>query len=268
MAENTIVVTNSTTSNAATVVQNDTSVAPNLVAASATNRQRIEQLAIEREVWEHGVAKTSNEHLYALLAKCYSLYREMCGPSSAAKALREALEDYANLKGYRFLESTHTLTKIVKCVFGVERRRVSAYSLVLREALNQKLEAKEIAAFINGHGGVEEIRRSKSPTAKTAKQKAELGRAALGSRNLAVIDSSKIAERLDIAKVGNDCVAIVTQQADGTLVVRAIVRSKAVLNAALACAYSESKTVAETDTANSAPANDDKVREQLIAKAA
>jgi len=245
-------------------------------AAPATNTattvmstyKRIEQLAIDREVWEQGALRTSNEQLYALLAKCYALYGEMCSGSAIAKAMRAELEDFIGKKAYRFLESTHTLTKIVKCVFGVDRRRVSTYSLVLREALTQKLTADQVAAFIASNGGVEEIRRSKSATAKTPKQKAELGREAVCSNQLAVISSDKIAESIDLANVGSDLIAIVTQQADGSLIVRKLISSKSVLNAALACAYSASKAVVQTDIKNNEAANDDKVRDDQIQKTA
>jgi hypothetical protein len=263
---NTAVIENNTAANA-TVGLND--AATTAGAAYVANYKRIEQLVTEREVWEQGVMRTSNEQLYALLGKCYALYGEMCADTEDAKKLRSALNDYIGLKGYVFTKATHTLTKIVKCVFGVDRRRVSTYSLVLREALTQKKKtAEEVAAFIAGKGGVEEIRRSKSATAKTAKQKAELGKQAIGGNKLAVVDSSKIAERLDLANVGGDMVAIVTQQADGSLIVRALVNNATVLNAALACAYSATKADEKKAAANDKAANDDKMLDEQINAAA
>lgn len=252
------------------VVQNDSAVigAENAGKVYLANYKRIEQLVNEREVWEQGVMRTSNEQLYALLEKCYALYGEICVGDANAVKLRDALNDFVNMKGYAFLKSTHTLTKIVKCVFGVDRRRVSVYSLVLREALAQKIAAKDLAAFISKCGGVEEVRRSKSATAITPKQKAVLGKNAVSGNKLAVISSDKLAEGLDMAKAGEDLIAIVTQQADGSFIVRALVHSQSVLNAALACAYSASKGVVQNDTANKAAANDDKARDALIAAAA
>lgn len=238
-------------------------------ASSLFTSERIEQLATEREEWEQGALRTSNEQLYALLAKCYTLYWEMCGSSNVAKSMRAELEDFISKKGYRFLESTHTLAKIVKCVFGgVDRRRVSTYSLVLREALTQKLKVDAVAAFIADKGGVEEIRRSKSATAKTPKQKAELGKQAVSDSQLAVISSDKIAETLDMANVGKDMVAIVTQQADGSLIVRKLISSQTVLNAALASAYSSNKAELQTVAKNNTAANDDQAKDELIKAAA
>ena len=73
----------------ATVVQNDTNNAA--AAAHAAGYKRIEQLIVEREVWEQGVVRTTNEQLYALLAQCYALYGEMCTGTAAADFLNAAL---------------------------------------------------------------------------------------------------------------------------------------------------------------------------------
>jgi len=263
----------------ASVVQNDTNpsitaqagdkfhVAPAVSVASTY--MRIEQLVNAREQWEQGALRTSNEQLYALLATCYSLYLEMCGSTKEAKAMRADLAAFISKHGYRFLDSSHTLTKIVKCVFGIaDRRRISTYSLVLREALTQKVKADAIAAFIANNGGVEEIRRSKSDTAKTPKEKAELGKQAVSGNQLAVISGDKIAQSLDLANVGKDLVAIVTQQADGTLIVRKLVNSQSVLNAALASAYSASNAAEKTAAKNNEAANDEKALDVLIQQAA
>lgn len=282
---NATVVTTST--NAAAAVQNDT-VAPvatiavglndkvhTTAANDATNkpvvdvRTRIKQLIAERKQWQDGAFYKSNNELYALLAKCYAFYFDLHGNDKETKAAREVLNAEIEAKAYSFNEGTHTLTKLIKYVFeGMDRRRVSAYSLVLREALAQNKKAGEVAAWIASCGGVEEIRRSKSKTAKTPKQKAELGRQAVSGAQLAVVSGAKLAEKIDIANVGNDLVAIVTQQADGTLVVRALVHSQSVLNAALACAYSASKSDVQNDTANKVAANDDKARLAQIKAAA
>jgi hypothetical protein len=271
--------------NAAVVVQNDTvapativvglndsvKVAPANTAAvtPADVRTRIAELIAERKVWQHGAFVKSNVELYALLDKCYAFYFDVRGNDKDAKAAREVMNAEIAAKGYRFNEGTHGLTRLVKYVFeGFDRRRVSAYSLVLREALTQKKKAGEIPAFITQGGGVEEIRRRKSPTAKTPQQKVELGKQAVSGEQLAVVSGGKLAEKIDIANVGNDLVAIVTQQADGSLIVRALVKSQSVLNAALACAYSASKVVVETDNTNKAAANDDKALDVAIKAAA
>ncbi len=236
--------------------------------AAPSLASRIEQLVNDRVQWEQGVRRTSNEQLYALLAKCYAMYSAMGGDSDSAKALRADLKAFVEKNSVRITKATHTLTKIVRCVFGdADRRRISTYSLVLREALTRKLTADAVAAFIAEKGGVEEIRRSNSKTAKTPKQKAALGKEAVSSNQLAVVSSEKISQSLDLANVGSDLIAIVTQQADGSLIVRQLIKSQSVLNAALACAYSASKAEGQQVAANKEAANDDKIRDEAITRA-
>lgn len=230
-------------------------------------RTRIEQLVAERETWQHGVYVKSNEQLYALLGKCYALYFDLRGNDKEAKAARAVLEDEISKKRYHFNEGTHMLTKLVKFVFdGIDRRRVSAYSLVLREALAKDKKAHEIAAFITAGGGVEEIRRSKSGNAKTSAQKAALGKQAVAEKQLATFSSDTLAVLAQNAgkSVGDELVAVIAQQADGSFVVRALVSSNTALNAAMVCAYSATKAVVKNDSA----ANDDKALDELINDAA
>lgn len=83
-----------------------------------------------------------------------------------------------------------------------------------------------------------------------------------------MISGAKLSEQIDCAKVGNDLVAIVTQQADGSFVVRALIHSQSVLDAAFACAYSENKGVVLTGIKNTEAANSDQLRTDLIKAAA
>jgi hypothetical protein len=192
------------------VVLNDTPTAAQAVQGSQATASALEQLVTEREVWEQTAFRTSNEQLYALLQRCYGLYKAMEGGSAQATALRSGLKDYINLKGLstHFNKGSHTLTKIVKCVFGSDRRRVNAYSIVLRSALARGVGLMDVAEFIRSEGGVEES----SP-------------ALSGLLN-------------DAGKIGTNMVLIGTWQSDGSVLVRAVVESEAVLTAALASHYS------------------------------
>jgi len=107
----------------------------------------MDQLVLERQTWEGNALRTSNEQLYVLLQKCYQFYKLMGETTTQAAALRTGLNDYINLKGFTFAKTTHTLAKIVKCVFGAERRRVSAYSIALRMALDKGV------AVLDGYSG-------------------------------------------------------------------------------------------------------------------
>jgi hypothetical protein len=229
------------------VVLNDTPTAAQAVQGSQATASALEQLVTEREVWEQAAFRTSNEQLYALLQRCYGLYKAMEGGSAQAAALRSGLKDYINLKGLstHFNKGSHTLTKIVKCVFGSDRRRVNAYSIVLRSALARGVGLMDVAEFIRSEGGVEEIRLAKSPNATTPKQKAAVATTTVVVNSIGVVSSPALSGLLnDAGKIGTNMVLIGTWQSDGSVLVRAVVESEAVLTAALASHYSTIKQAA------------------------
>jgi hypothetical protein len=236
------------------VVQNDNSGAA--LQGTVVMRQYFEQLAAERLAWQEGALRTSNEQLYVLLQKCYQTYHAMGGTSAEAEALRGGFTDYINTKGLKFKKSTHTIAKIVQCVFGQDRRRISAYSIVLRSALSQKIGVLDFADFVRNAGGVEEVRLAKSPNAMTAKQKAVVAGSAVTAANLGVFASAQLNQLLDAGKVGTNTLLIGTWQADGSVVVRAVVESEGALNAALASYYSANKTESKAKVVEQTAANE------------
>ena len=234
-----LAVNSSTTSVAAAVqqsFQNDS-----LQLGSASNLSFIEQLIIEQEVWSDTAFKTSNDMLYTLLAKCLAKYEEMCADNDTGTKLRGELNDYIKLHNIAVNKNSHTLIKIVKCVFGTNKRRVSAYSIVLRTALFNKVKSTELADFIRNNGGVEEIRLAKNGNVLSAKEKAEAAKSAVATAALAEFTSEQIAKQLDAANIGEQIVFVATQQADGKFVVNAVSNSTTAVNAALAAYYSANK---------------------------
>lgn len=229
-----------------TVVLNDNSASPAIAAQSVkATYAYLEQLVTERELWEENAYRTSNDQLYALLAKCYQIYKAMGFDTDEAKALRDGLTTYINMKGYKFSKSTHTLNKIVQCVFGVDRRRVSAYGIVLRTALANNIAVDALADFIRDKGGVEEVRLAKSPNAKSPAQKATLAGDFIGLHDYGTVTSAELAQKLDAGKIGKNAVFIGVWQADGSVILRAVVESDTALNAALASYYSATKAEIE-----------------------
>ena len=132
--------------------------------------------------------------------------------------------------------------KIVKCVFGADRRRVSAYGIVLRTALAKDVSVVDIPEFIRAHGGVEEIRLAKSPNAISTKQKAIKGAETVLSENWGVFACESLGTKLDAGNIGKSVVLIGTWQADGSVIVRSVVENDSAVNAALACHYSANKS--------------------------
>jgi hypothetical protein len=192
----------------------------------------------------------------------------MSAETTEAKDLREGLNSYIDLKALIFNKSTHTLTKIVKCVFGAERRRVSAYSIVLRSALAKNISTLDIAAYIRDNNGVEEIRLAKSPNAMTLKQKAVAASSAVSESNYGIFSSTQLSSKLDAGKIGTNTVLIGTWQADGSILIRTVVESDGALNAALASYFSDYKKAQKPKEQEQKAANDSAEKADLVAKAA
>lgn len=247
------------------VVQHDTGNAAQQAVVNV--RQHFEQLVAERQAWQDNAYRASNEQLYALLQKCYATYKAMSVDGEEAKALRSALTDYINLNGLKFNSGTHTIVKIVKCVFGADRRRVSAYGIVLRRALSEGVFTMDIPAYIRDNGGVEEIRLAKAPNAMTAKQKATVAAEAVHAENMGVFASAALGSKLDAGNIGKAVVLVGTWQADGSVIVRTVVENDTAVNTALASYYSANKDAVKKQAQQQQAANDEQLKQQAISAA-
>jgi hypothetical protein len=246
-------------------VQASTTTSINLSSAtSVSNITFIEQLIIEQQVWSEGAFKTSNDLLYTLLAKCYEKYEQMCADNEVGKKLRDDLNNYITLRCISVNKKSHTIIKIVKCVFGANKRRVSAYSIVLRSALAKGIKSTELVDFISTNGGVEEIRLAKNGNALTVTQKAKVAKVAVEAEVLAEFESEAIAKQLDAAKIGEQIVFVASQLANGKFVVNAVSNSATAVNAVLAAYYSANKTEISTKKTEEKIASNDEQIADLI----
>ena len=260
----------SATENTTNVVVSATQVTENANTAPSnhTTYGAIEQLATDRLAWQEGAFRTSNEQLYKLLKGCYELYLKMCSTKADAAHLREALVKYIVENKISVKESAHTMTKIVRCVFGNDRRRVSAYSIVLRAAFAAKIEAEKLPDYIRENGGVEEVRLAKSGNYVSPKAKAEVATSWLADANLAVIKSEALADQFDAAKVDSQHVLIVTQKADGSLIANAFVSNQSAVTSALAAYYAANKAGKQAEKSAADTAKSDDVLSDAIDQAA
>lgn len=249
----------------ATVVEHDTG---NQAHQAVVNvRQHFDRLVAQRQAWQDNAYRASNEQLYALLQECYATYKAMTMDTAEAKALRSALTDYINLKGVKFNSGTHTIVKIVQCVFGADRRRVSAYGIVLRRALSEGVSVMDIPTYIRERGGVEEIRLARAPNAMTAKQKATVAAEAVKAETLGVFASAALGAKLDAGNIGKAVVLVGTWQADGSVIVRTVVQNDSAVNMALASYYSANKDAVQKQAQQQDAANDEQLKQQAISAA-
>jgi hypothetical protein len=261
----------------AAVVQNDTTSNPSGTDAAKTTGTVIKfpksaaavlgELIAEKDSWFNNAYKTSNDQLYVLLGKCLGLYLQLQEPTEAASKLRKELAAYVKEKFPSMPSSSHTLSKIVKCVFGADRRRVSAYSIVLRTALAKNIDAAGIPDFIRENGGVEEVRLAKSPNSMTAKQKAEAGAITLANKTIVTVTAPVFKESLDAGNIGKPVVLLGIWNADGSITVHCFTNSEGAVNAALVAQFSKAKAIAEAQKVEVAAANDSQIAKTAVTQA-
>jgi hypothetical protein len=201
----------------------------------------LEQIMFRREAWESGLYKTATTELYKLLADCYAFNKSMEGTGEACRAKRNALNDYCNIRGFNFKGTTHSINRIIACVFGVDRRRVSAYATALRKALVNKVEAADLVNYFVNAGGLEEVRTTTGSKSLSQKDKAALANKSIQTERLGTLRHEKLGQSLDAAKIGSNVILVGTWNPDGSIDIRATVESQSALNAALASYYSARK---------------------------
>lgn len=240
-----------TTINVSTVALNDKSTAANTPA-------NIELRSIEakRIEWENGVYRTSNQALYQVLAECLAYSGELT--VSMAKLRNSALATFYKERGYKYKDDVPLITRVIRAIFGcVDRRRISTYSLVLRQAQKEGIGYADLSNWIEERGGVQEIRLSRSSTFISPTQKASMGKMYFeGKADLGVVQSELLSVEADPGFIGQACVLLAEQQANGSFNVRAVIRNSSALNAAYAALYAKQKIAAANAEAEVAAAND------------
>lgn len=131
---------------------------------------KLNGLATDRAAWENGAFKQSNDELYALLDRCYSLMVQM----KAERKLIKELNALLDAKKIVFNKGTSLATKIARFVFNGDSRRVTGYARVLRVADAEMKEKDNFISFIKNKGGVEEVRKQKVAGELTQAEQAKL----------------------------------------------------------------------------------------------
>lgn len=237
-----------------TVVLNDKTAAASVIV-NATNM--LNSMEAERITWEQGAYRTSNQALYAVLAKCIAFCGEL--PLAEAKQRSFALEAFFKERGYKYKKETPLASRVVKAVFGnIDRRRISTYSLVLRQAQKDMITTKDLAQWIEEKGGVQEIRLGHSANFVSPKVKADTAKQIVQGRSfLGFAKSELLSKEADADYMGEACVLLAEQQPDGSFGIRCVLRNDGVVNAAFVALYAKqkdllAKAIAEVKAANDA----------------
>lgn len=238
----------------AAVVQNDTPARPSIklnalgVPASITlgsittavPQNKLAVMEQARMSWETTELAASNKRLYSILKDAYDYYLVMKKNPNEETRKQHATEvdKFIAQRKYEFMPSTHDMTRVVKCVFGVDRRRVSDYSIALREALRQQIAAEDLVAFIEVNGGVEQIRMGGSKPLSVTKR-AEMAAAEVRSTELGKLKFDPKLMPVDADWTDKQVVIVATYLPTGEFQANAVIRHDSAVNAALAAYYSQ-----------------------------
>jgi len=257
------IATSSTIADAKAVVKNDTSATkskPSIkVSANAkvsvakqapalTPMSRLQSMENATRNWEANELAASNKRKYSIMTEAYGYYMTMKTDTNKETRAKYAadLKEFIDQRNYVFSPTSHDMTRVVKCVFGMDRRRVSAYSIALREALNQKVAPEDLVAFIEQNGGVEQIRlggtKPLSAKVRAGKIKDEVVGAELGMIKL---DARFV--RADADWADKQVVIVATYLPTGEFQANAVIRHDSAVNAALAALYSQQQAAARAD---------------------
>ena len=209
-------------------------------AVQASSAQQLKSLETARISWETTELAQSNNRLYSILQKAYQFYLVMKQDESkdVRKEKQAALDAFIADRGYTnsFGATTHDMTRVVKCVFGVDRRRVSAYSIALREALRQEVGASDLIVFLEQNGGVEQIRMGGTKPLSASKR-AELVKTEVSEAVISTVKFDAVVVKANADWVDKQVVFVATYLPTGEFEVNAVVRHDGAVNTALAAYY-------------------------------
>lgn len=207
--------------------------------------------------WEQGALRKSNEELYLVLQDCKAFCKDL--PPAEAKLRSASLEKFYKERDWRYNKEAPLETRVLYAVFGKEnRRRVSSYSLVLRESKKQRVGVSNLAAWIDEMGGVQEIRLSQSKSFVSPAEKAQIMKDRLNSRKafIGFAKSELLSFVADAEHMDDDCVMLGNQQPDGSFGIYAVLRSSGVMSAAYVAAYAKAEEIEELAKKEIEAAND------------
>ena len=232
--------TDAPTSASASIKLNQLGVPAKVTVTADDCQGKLAAMEQARKSWEETELAASNKRLYSILRDAYSYYLVMKQDSIKETRTQYAadLEKFIKARGYTFMPSTHDMTRVVKCVFGVDRRRVSAYSIALREALRQQIAAADLVTFIEENGGVEQIRMGGSKPLSATKRAAKAADQVLATDlGLLKFDPKLFAADADWAD--KQVVIVATYLPTGEFQANAVIRHDSAVTSALAAFYSQ-----------------------------
>jgi hypothetical protein len=181
----------------------------------------LDELEAAQESWFENAYKQSNQELYAILDRCFTLHQQISGMMTGKRKLIKAINQRLTGMGMNPDKIPDLASKIVRCTFKDTGKRATSYARVIKFALADKPANQTMATYITNMGGIEEIRRTPKPGALTPSEvKAKLVETAEAELVSAEPLIGKI-KLVDALQPANDsefdfCAALVRKNPDGT----------------------------------------------------
>jgi hypothetical protein len=173
--------------------------------------------------------------LYNLLAKCLEFYNRLTLDDADGTRLRAEFNTYIASNKVKFGRDTHMVVKVVKVVFGNDRKRASAYGYALRSAVEGKVAPANFPSYVRNAGGLEKLRRQVCRNHATATIHKGIGHwQALADLSLARAKSPALTAKADKARINQPALLLATQRATGAFDIHGIVTAAHLVNAAYA----------------------------------
>lgn len=221
-------------------------IAENGLSSNLPFIRQLDSLETMRKHWEVTEMAASHNRLYAILTGCYAYYYKM-KDKDTAKEVREmmkaGLDYFAKRRASVVKADTNDMNRVVKAVFGDDRRRVSAYSLALRFAYDCGVLPSTLADWIKKKGGVEECRKEASITKSgiPLKERAAIAETAVKNTALDIIKTDKLSTLFNGHDHDKMVVLVATYRPTGELEIQGVVKTDSAVKAALSAYYSANK---------------------------
>jgi len=226
------------------------------LTAKTFNAQLLNDMEGSRKSWEIGVYRASNKALYELLASCYAF----CGSLTIAESKQRntALQAFYKARDYKYNSNLPLETRVVRAVFGcIDRRRISTFSMVLRQAAKEQVLAIDLATWIEERGGVQAISVERSTTYISPATKADIAKTYFQDKApMCYASSESLSMVADPNLIGEHCVLLAKQQADGSFGVIEVLRQESIVNTVFTTLYGVQRQIIEKEQAEVNAAND------------
>lgn len=237
---------------------------PNLVG-------ELDAIVEQRKAWEQGAYKTSNDQLYTMLGRCLDIYVQLKGREDYKVKQRQALNDRLKAAGLPYKETTPLATKVVRYVFGTDRRRSYTYARTIVSAHEHGIDSVKFPTWVRNAGGIEEVKRKAksglSPKDIRNRQRDAAEKYFYGSKPLASFASVKEVKP-SAESTSRFAYALIRTEDDGTAAVVYGSNNATVVNLLLARAGKEVESKQAEEGKQSANRKRKTTRAAAVSKAA